>query len=158
MNVHSQLTDRKREIVRSGAVGASGGTAIVLLANNLPDGNIWKQWLVLAAPSISLLLAAVWAWLQVEVATLAREFKFRRLLASATKHMRTRLQAATLTDAQRRQVEKYIAELELMSVTREYTKVKELDQHATACTAYTKETGGIATGDNIAVQSAAYRV
>ena len=56
-----------------------------------------------------------------------REFKFRRLLASATKHMRTRLQAATLTDAQRRQVEKYIAELELMSVTREYAKVKELE-------------------------------
>ena len=44
--------------VGAGAAGVGGGTLLVVIANNLREGNPLKPWLVLAAPSVSIF---VWA-------------------------------------------------------------------------------------------------
>jgi len=53
----------KTSTVAAGAAGASSGTLLVLLANNLPEANALKSWLVIAAPSLS--LGIQWLWLKI---------------------------------------------------------------------------------------------
>ena len=48
----------------AGAAGASGGTVLVLLAQNLPEKNPFKSWLVISAPSVSLALSVCWVWMK----------------------------------------------------------------------------------------------
>jgi hypothetical protein len=52
----------KREAQTSaGLAGAGGGTLVAVVANQVPDGNIVKPALQYMAPSISILITALWA-------------------------------------------------------------------------------------------------
>ena len=46
----------------AGVAGVGGGTLLAALAKNLPDSNEWKSWMLILAPSASVLLAALWTW------------------------------------------------------------------------------------------------
>jgi len=52
-----------RHATGAGATGASAGTLLILLARNLPDSNPWKSWVLIVAPSLSVLLS----WVLVRV-------------------------------------------------------------------------------------------
>ena len=47
----------------AGAAGVGGGTVLVAIASSMKDSNPLKQWLLLAAPSLSVFLSVVWLWL-----------------------------------------------------------------------------------------------
>jgi hypothetical protein len=69
----------------AGVAGASGGTLIVLLANKLPDNSL-RDFLILAAPSVSVFLGGFALWLQVKAANYIRD-REARLIFSQTKHV-----------------------------------------------------------------------
>lgn len=113
--------------IRSGAAGVSGGTALVVFANSLPESNALKPWLLLAAPSLSIVVAVVWDWLQRRIADYARELEFRIVLRSARKRLTEQLKNNALKPDQRSRIETYLADLELMDASRQYQKVRALE-------------------------------
>lgn len=68
--------------------GASGGTLLVLLANNLPDNYAYKSWLILIAPTISVALSAFWVWSKIRVDAYIGDRKTERIL----KELRTEIE------------------------------------------------------------------
>lgn len=60
--------------------GASGGTLLVLLANNLPDNYPYKSWLILIAPTISVVLSAFWIWSKTRFDTYIDDNKREKIL------------------------------------------------------------------------------
>lgn len=42
--------------------GIGSGTLLAVLANNLPDSNPWKSWLLILAPSATAAVIHTWAW------------------------------------------------------------------------------------------------
>jgi hypothetical protein len=67
------------------AAGAGSGTLVALIANNLPDSNGAKPWLILIAPSVSLASGAVWMWAQAKFANFVKEYELKLLIAQANK-------------------------------------------------------------------------
>jgi uncharacterized protein YoaH (UPF0181 family) len=46
----------------AGIAGASSGTVLALVANNLPANSPWKPWLILIAPSIAVAIGVFVGW------------------------------------------------------------------------------------------------
>ncbi len=47
----------------SGVGSASGGTILVAAVTKLPDSNLYKPWLLLFAPALTVVVLVVWTWL-----------------------------------------------------------------------------------------------
>lgn len=73
-----------------GAAGAGGGTLLVLLANNLPEASSWKSWLVIVAPSMSVLISSTWLWTRGKIEEHLKNKEFNAIITDTK---------ATLTDA-----------------------------------------------------------
>jgi hypothetical protein len=56
----SPLRQKSRPALGAGVAGASGGTGILALVGSLPDTSIWKPVLTYAAPTIAVLVSAIW--------------------------------------------------------------------------------------------------
>ncbi|NOQ25731.1 MAG: hypothetical protein GQ564_10260 [Bacteroidales bacterium] len=52
--------ENKKQNVDSYIAGASGGTLLVLLSSNLSDSSTIKSWLIIIAPSITVLISYLW--------------------------------------------------------------------------------------------------
>jgi hypothetical protein len=54
----------------AGLAGAGGGTLVSVIANQLPDTNVLKVPLLYCAPSLSIVIALVLVWAQVNTVRL----------------------------------------------------------------------------------------
>ena len=69
----------------SGAAGAGGGTVLVVLARSLPDTNPWKTPLLIVAPSVTVIVSAIWLFAWRSIIALYRQKQRKRLFAEAKK-------------------------------------------------------------------------
>jgi hypothetical protein len=66
----AKVNPRPSKELRSGdnIVGASVGVVLIKLAQNLPDNNAHKSWLIIIAPVLALVIRYVWNLLSPEIA------------------------------------------------------------------------------------------
>ncbi len=78
-----------------GAIGGAGiGTLLILLANNLPEDKWFKSWLVIIAPSVAVVINALYNLVKRQIDRYVEEYKTK----AAMKRAKTTLQAAIDSD------------------------------------------------------------
>jgi nitrogenase subunit NifH len=82
VTVPDNFKERKESPASASLAGASGGTLVALLANQIPDENTAKVLLYLA-PSISILFTFLWGWTQVKLIDYLNDKKAVRLTEKA---------------------------------------------------------------------------
>lgn len=112
--------------VGAGAAGVGGGTLLVVIANNLREGNPFKPWLVLAAPSVSIFVGALWLWFRVKVANHLRDREAQLLIDSAKRTLEEALNNPNTSDEHRLTIRKELEKLELLAVGRYLERIKSL--------------------------------
>ncbi len=55
--------------------GAGGGMLLVRLAQNLPEANSYKSWLIILAPALALLITNIWNFCSPEVSFFVKKIK-----------------------------------------------------------------------------------
>lgn len=71
------------DAVSAGAIGAGGGTILVVIANNLPSDFPHRFWIVLLAPWVSVSLAAGWARVRQAMSYRRKDRELKDLFARA---------------------------------------------------------------------------
>jgi hypothetical protein len=61
------MNNKKDIKFEAGMAGASVGTVLIILANNLSEDNAIKQLLVIIIPSISVVIGSCWNWFKSSV-------------------------------------------------------------------------------------------
>ena len=121
-----QPAKKNETIASAGAAGVGGGTLVAALANSLSNQNPFKQWLILAAPSVSVLVTAIWLWLQVMILNLLHDREVMSLTASAKETLIEALNNPNTSEAHRTLIQKQLEELELLSINRKMERIKTL--------------------------------
>ena len=67
----SKPSGNKDYRIEAGVTGAGVGTFLIYIANNLPDSNVYKSWLVLIAPSASIVIIAIYIWFKSNLKNIA---------------------------------------------------------------------------------------
>ena len=110
----------------AGAAGAGSGTLLVLLANNLPDGNRWKSWLVLLAPSASIAVSVVYAWANAAIDRYFRKRELQTIIGQAKATLQEALGNSSTSSDHRQMLTKELEQLELLLVQTDMEKIKSL--------------------------------
>jgi hypothetical protein len=103
--------------IAAGAAGASSGTLLLLVLNDLPDSVPIKTFLVLLAPTISVVVHFLWKWASAEV-------KRRSLEREIKASIRSTLQ---IIDRQLADVSSSPTQREVLQRTKEALQSKEVD-------------------------------
>ncbi|MCI0616779.1 hypothetical protein L0244_27690 [bacterium] len=116
----------KKSATSAGAAGVGGGTLLVVIANNLPESSKLKLWLILAAPSVSVFLGALWLWLQVKFANYLRDREARSIINDTRKTLENALSNPNTSDAHRARIRRALEKLDLVTIDRHMERIKSL--------------------------------
>lgn len=117
----------KESKVGAGAAGVGGGTLLVLFANQLGDSfpNL-KPWLLLAAPTVTVGLTAVWLWCQVWIGNRMLDHELRTLVAKLKQTLKEALENPNTSPEHRRVIQKMLEEVELKVASRDMKRIDTL--------------------------------
>lgn len=110
--------------VSADVAGAGGGTLFVMLASTLPDHGFGKEWLMLLAPSLTVILGAVWLWLQVRVANHFSDRGFDATIRQARTAFSEILGNPDTSDEHRARIRREIERVELLVVARHVERLQ----------------------------------
>ena len=88
----------------------------MLLANNLPDHNPWKSWLVLLAPSISIGISVVYSWIRKAVDDSLESRKVNWFVIEAKQTLKEALENPNTSETHRKRLRTQLEELEMLLV------------------------------------------
>jgi hypothetical protein len=114
----------------AGAAGAGSGTLLVLLANNLPDKNPWKSWLVLLAPSLSIAITIAYGLVRKALDEYLDGRRIKRFVREAKVTLKEALENTNTSEAHRKKLRAQLEELELLLVKASIEKVRVVDAPA----------------------------
>ena len=117
---------KKSNKVSAGAAGIGGGTLLVLFANQLPEADPLKQWLLLVAPTVSITLTAIWLWLKVEIANFVQDKKVKSLANAAKIALQEALENPLTSDLHKEKIRIHLEEVESLLAARHLSKLKNL--------------------------------
>lgn len=109
----------------AGLAGAGGGTLIALFASSLDDPL--KEWLLYAAPSISVALSGVWIWAQVAIGNYFRDKEVELLIDNAKEKLEEALKNESTSDEHKEKLRDKLEKLELINVDRFISRVDSLE-------------------------------
>jgi len=112
--------------VIGGAAGAGGGTLLVLLAQNLPESSSWKSWLIIIAPSVSILLSSIWLWAKRRIEDYFKNKEFNSAVEEAKMTLSEALNNTGTTDAHKNKLIKELEQLEMVAVKAKLKRVEVL--------------------------------
>jgi len=107
--------------------GAGGGTLLVLLANNLPESYALKSWLVIIAPSVSIVLSMFWKYISRKSNAYFKVKKVERSKKLLQKKIETALQNGIISAEEAAMLKRKMAEIELQSIDNLANKIKSID-------------------------------
>jgi hypothetical protein len=110
----------------AGAAGAGGGTLIAIVANSLPDGSLAKTILVVSAPTVAVLLGALWIWAQAELVTYWRRRKTEVVLSRTIDTLQTALRNPETSEAHKRALRKKLEAIELVRANHQLAYLETL--------------------------------
>ncbi len=108
--------------VGAGAAGIGGGSLLVVLAQNLPDSDSRKKWLILCAPAVTTFVSAMWLW----ACQIIQERKLRKVLLEAQQTIREHIGDSTTSPGHREILRKQLEELQILTVERYREQVRRL--------------------------------
>ena len=107
--------------------GAGGGTLLVLLASNLPDTYPLKSWLVIIAPSVSIVLSLFWKFISRKSNAYFKVKKVERSKKLLQKKIDAALQNGIISPEEATMLKRKMAEIELQSIDNLANKIKSID-------------------------------
>lgn len=107
--------------------GASGGTLLVLLANNLPESYPLKSWLVIIAPSVSIVLSLFWKFLSKKTNTYFKGKKVEKSKTLLQKKIQAALNNGLISQEEAIVLKRKMIEIELQSIDNLANKIKSID-------------------------------
>lgn len=120
------MSEGKQPVASAGLAGAGGGTLLTIIANSLPEGSVWKPWVLYLAPSFAVLLSAIWLWTQRQIASHFREREVSDLFQRAKNTLEAALRNPNTTPEHRTRLQKQLEELEMLDVGRVVDRIKSL--------------------------------
>lgn len=110
----------------AGIAGASGGTLVAVIASGLEDSNPIKQWLFYSAPTITILLSAVWFWVQVTIRNYIRDKQVKNLTAEAKDTLEEALRSKDTSAEHKKVLRNKLEQLEIVNVDRLLSRVENI--------------------------------
>ena len=111
----------------AGLAGAGGGTVLALFAASWPDSSPFKQWAIYAIPSVSILLTAVYVWLQVKIANYVQEKEVASLIETGKQKLQTAMANPNTSDEHKSRLQSELEQLEVLEVERVMARVKSIN-------------------------------
>jgi hypothetical protein len=108
------------------AAGAGGGTLLVVVANALPESNKFKPWLLLAVPSVSVLLSGLWIWTRVRLANYLRDREADTLVVALRSELRVLIADPHTSEQHRTTLRAKLEELDHVTVSRKLDRIRLL--------------------------------
>ncbi len=109
----------------SKAAGATGGTLIVLLANLLPEGSLWKRILVLVAPSAAVGLNAFSSWGIAELIAHWNKRKIDKALYRATETTENILKTEGISEEHKTFVRRKLEEFQKIQINNQFAGIMD---------------------------------
>jgi len=107
--------------------GASGGTLLVLLANNLSESYPLKSWLVIIAPSVSIVLSLFWKFISKKTNTYFKGKKVEKSKILLQKKIQAALNNGLISPEEAIVLKRKMIEIELQSIDNLANKIKSID-------------------------------
>ncbi|GAA3942546.1 hypothetical protein GO495_08280 [Chitinophaga oryziterrae] len=107
--------------------GASGGTLLVLLANNLSESYPLKSWLVIIAPSVSIVLSLFWKFISKKTNTYFKGKKVEKSKTLLQKKIQAALNNGLISQEEAIVLKRKMIEIELQSIDNLANKIKSID-------------------------------
>lgn len=107
--------------------GASGGTLLVLLANNLSESYPLKSWLVIVAPSVSIVLSLFWKFISKKTITYFKGKKVEKSKILLQKKIQAALNNGLISEEEASILKRKMIEIELQSIDNLANKIKSID-------------------------------
>jgi hypothetical protein len=118
---------QKREgQTNAGLAGAGGGTLVTVIATSLPDSNVVKPPLLYLAPSISILLTALYVFSLSKIANYVTEREVKKLLQECRKTLQVIIADPSTSEEHRVYSCKQLEELDKMMISLMTSKIKSL--------------------------------
>ena len=127
-NPSTQSSNTQQPTSTSASIaGAGGGTLLVLLANNLPDTYPLKSWLVILAPSVSIVLSLFWKYISRKSNAYFKVKKVERSKKLLLQKIENALQNGIISEKEAIMLKKKMREIELQSIDNLANKIKSID-------------------------------
>ena len=107
--------------------GASGGTLLVLLANNLPESYPLKSWLVIIAPSVSIVLSLFWKYISKKADVYFKGKKVEKSKILLQRRIQAALNNGMISPEEAIVLKRKMIEIELQSIDNLANKIKSID-------------------------------
>jgi hypothetical protein len=122
MNTNNGSSERNESNANAGFAGAGGGTFIAVIANQLPDANIAKPILQYAAPSITILISALWVYIQVKIRDKEVDYLFKK----AREQLKRRIDDPNISEDHRRELQKHLEDIDSLDINRIKSRIESL--------------------------------
>ncbi|MCF6406791.1 hypothetical protein L3C95_28090 [Chitinophaga filiformis] len=127
-NPSTQSSNTQQPTSTSASIaGAGGGTLLVLLANNLPDTYPLKSWLVIIAPSVTIVLSLFWKYISRKSNAYFKVKKVERSKKLLLQKIENALQNGIISEKEAAVLKKKMREIELQSIDNLANKIKSID-------------------------------
>jgi len=126
MRKNSKQNSTTQSNIGAGAAGVGGGTLLILLVRNLPDDNVWKSWLLILAPTLSIGLSVLWLWLRKKIIEYISTKEFKNAMSQAKATLQEALQNPSTSESHKEQLCKDLERLERIAVDSQLQRVKAL--------------------------------
>jgi hypothetical protein len=107
--------------------GAGGGTLLLLLAQNLPETNEYRSWLIIVAPSITVAIVAIWKWATKKIDNYWKFRKIESLKEKLRKDIDKAIKNPNFPTDQIDDLRRKLAELELTAIEDLMKAIKTID-------------------------------
>jgi hypothetical protein len=107
--------------------GASGGTLLVLLANNLSESYPLKSWLVIIAPSVSIVLSLFWKYISGKTNAYFKGKKVEKSKILLQRKIQAALDNGLISPKEAAILKRKMIEIELQSIDHLANKIKSID-------------------------------
>ena len=112
--------------VGAGAAGVGSGTLLVILANNIPEHNQWKTWLVLLAPSVTVAVGVVYGWIRALIERWLNKRELVHVIHQAKQTLSDALRNPETSEEHRAQLRKELEQLEMLLVRADLDRIRVL--------------------------------
>jgi len=126
MSTAKEAGNNKNIKIEAGLTGASAGTLLVVFANNLPDDNLLKPWLVLFAPSISIAISSFWIWLKAQTEKINKNLVTNRQLLKAEQTVKKLNEDPNISNENKEKSRKMLEQLQMKALRSQLKRVELL--------------------------------
>jgi|GEM_PF-2758691 len=126
MNLENDSEKKNESKTNASLAGAGGGTLIAVIANQLPNSSVVRPILQYAAPSISILITALWVLIQVKIANHFRDKEVDFLFQKAREKLKRRISDPDISEEHRCFLQKQLEEIDSIDISRIKSKIAKL--------------------------------